>query len=152
MLLDGRVFGDVTLSDVTILHGQRKVLGTFLIQVGGAGNEEALELPAELSTDPEVDEEIERVAEQNTQVDEEGRHVYGLVIQHQLSQEVRQRQEKKEDGKRELHQQNETDNGNHHQCRTVAVRQAAPLLTLVLPQQHLKLAFHVAQRPDEQRN
>ena len=99
--------------------------------------EQHLERVSELSAHGAVDEEVQRIAQKNEEIDEQRGGVGRIVCQYGDVGDVLDDDQDVEDGQREFDEQEEADDDDEHHGRTVALRQAAGFRLFILPQQLL---------------
>jgi len=114
-----------------------------------ASGEKSFERLAELTTHPAVDEEVDRVAEEDEEVDEERRQATLFRFHDKTVEGVFVDEGDHEDSQRELDEQEHPYDGHKHQRCQVALGQASALRLAIQPQQLVVSLLGGAHRMEE---
>lgn len=126
----------------------QRVLGAAAVVPGGDGapHEELLEGLAELTRHAAVDGEVDGVADDDEEVGEEDEHV-GYAVVEELGADARDDVERRDDGQRDLHQQEDRHHHDQHQRRAVGVAQLPALALAVLLEREKQSTAEEKRRP-----
>ena len=92
--------------------------------VATAEDEEIAERPSKLLTHAAVDEEVERIADDYEEIEEERRRVPDVRRQDRQVERVLGDHDDEEDGHRQLDEQKDADDGDQHQRRRVVLQRS----------------------------